>query len=241
MACKVDTLLERYALPTPAYDSVDKYLVVRWTGRDDHDAEGYKPLTEWFNKQMLRRRYDAHGRDVTSVHLDREYELVTGDASAEREELAADLAADGLDIDRLADELVSWSTMRHHLKDCLDATKEPATASTDWQTNTVEMATTQAAEKTRSVLSSLASTGRLPDAEEADVDVQVELHCPDCSASASFQTAVERGYVCETHAEETSRERVGERSAAALFGVFEGSRALLNGPYLADVLAVVGL
>ncbi|MFB6142844.1 MAG: rod-determining factor RdfA [Halorientalis sp.] len=223
MGCKVDALVERHDLtvPDPGYDTVDDYLVARWTGSDGRSAQGYKSLTEWFNKRLLRRLYESHDRDAVSVHLDREYDLVTGEDDLQREELAADLATDGLDIDDLADELVSWSTMRHHLKGCLDAEKEPAEATTDWERNTVRVARENAEEKTESVLSTLASKGRLADASDAEVAVQVKLGCPECSVRVPFEDALERGYVCETHAETAENaegdrlvERIGNRSSA---------------------------
>lgn len=213
MGCKVDTLIERHGLtvPDPGYESVDEYLVTRWTGSDGRSAEGYKALTEWLNKRLLKRRYEEHDRETVSVHLDREYEVITGETDIQRDELAADLATDGLDIDEIEHEMVSWSTMRHHLKGCLEAEKERPTASTDWETNTVQMAQERATERTRSVLSSLSNKGRLPDAERANVDVQVKLSCPDCSVRVPFRDAVERGYVCETHFEGESGESVRDR------------------------------
>ncbi|QZP39257.1 rod-determining factor RdfA [Halobaculum magnesiiphilum] len=213
MGCKVDSLIERHGLtvPDPGYESVDEYLVARWTGSDGRSADGYKALTEWFNKRLLKRMYDEHGRDTVSVHLEREYEVINGDEDIQRDELAADLATNGLDIDEITDEMVSWSTMRHHLKGCLDAEKETAPAETDWEANTVQMARERAADKARSVLSSLTSKSRLRDADRAQVDVQVKLSCPDCSVRVPFEDAVERGYVCETHAEPESDDPVTER------------------------------
>lgn len=221
MGCKVDTLIERYALtvPDPGYASVDEYLEVRWTGADGRSADGYKTLTEWFNKRLLKRLYEEHGRDTVRVHLDREYEVITGDDEIQRDELAADLATDGLDIDEIDSDLVSWSTMRHHLKGCLEAEKETAEASTDWETNTVQKAQERTAEKTRSVLSSLTSKERLPDAQRANVDVQVKLSCPDCSVRVPFEDAVERGYVCETHLENDTEESVMDKVQNQLSGM----------------------
>lgn len=245
MGCKVDTLVERYGLTVPDsdYESVDEYLVTRWTGDDGRSADGYKSLTAWFNKRLLRRLYERHGRDTVSIHLEREYETITGEADIERDELAADLATDGLDVEEIDDELISWSTMRHHLKGCLNAEKAPDTAETDWQLNTVEMARERTAEKARSVLSSLDSTGRLPDAERADVEVQVKLSCPDCSVRVPFENALERGFVCETHSDtETSApERVRNNlSLLALpVAVVEAVQTLaLDQPYVLDTLAL---
>jgi len=251
MGCKVDSLVERHGLtvPDPEYDSVDEYLVTRWTGDDGRSAEGYKAITEWFNKRLLRRIYETHGRDTVSIHLDREYETIVGDDDIDRDELAADLSTDGLDIDELADELVSWSTMRHHLKGCLEAEKTTESASTDWQMNTVAMAKERAVEKTRSVLSSLDSSGRLPEAERAEVEVQVKLSCPDCSVRVPFENAVERGYVCETHTDvedetDTVRERVRNNlSGLALpYGVAEAvQRLVLEDPHVVEAVALTAL
>jgi len=246
MGCKVDTLIERHAptVPDPGYESVDEYLVARWTGADGRSADGYKALTEWFNKRLLKRMYEEHGRDVVSVHLDREYEVITGDEDIQRDELAADLAGDGLDIDELRTALVSWSTMRHHLKGCLEAEKDTSPAETDWEANTVRMARERAAEKAQSVLSSLTSKGRLQDADQARVDVQVKLSCPDCSVRVPFEDAVERGYVCNTHSEPDSEDPVLDRvrnqwSAIALpYTVVATLRTVLFGDvFLAEAVA----
>lgn len=250
MGCKVDSLIERHALTVPdsGYESVDEYLVARWTGLDGRSADGYKTVTEWFNKRLLKRIYDEHSRDTVSVHLDREYEIITGDQDIQRDELAADFATDGLDIDDIADELVSWSTMRHHLKGCLDAEKDTTPAETDWETNTVQMTRERAAEKARSVLSSLTSKDRLRDADRAQVDVQVKLSCPDCSVRVPFENAVERGYVCETHAETESEEpvikRIGNQSSAIALpyvAVEALQTAFFGEPFLLEAATIAAL
>lgn len=250
MGCKIDRLTDRYDLAPPLSEdvSIDEYLERRWTGADGRDPVGYKVLTEWFNKRVLSRLYEQHGREAMATHLDREYELIRDGDDIERDELAADLTTDGLDIDEVDSELVSWSTMRHHLKGCLEAEKETQSASTDWERNTVEMAKEKTAEKARSVLSSLSSKDRLPEAERADVDVQVKLSCPDCSVRVPFEDAVERGYVCETHFEKRSSESVRERvqnklSAIAVpYSIVEASQTLLlEEPYFFEAIAMAGV
>lgn len=247
MGCKVDSLIERHALTVPdaGYESVDEYLVARWTGSDGRSADGYKTLTEWFNKRLLKRIYDEHGRDTVSIHLEREYEIITGDQDIQRDELAADLATDGLDIDDTADKLVSWSTMRHHLKGCLDAEKATTNAETDWEKNTVQMAQERAAKKARSVLSSLTSKDRLQDGDHAKVDVEIKLSCPDCSVRVPFENAVERGYVCETHTETESDdpelERIGNQSSAIALpyvAVEALQTAFFGEPFLLEAVAI---
>jgi len=221
MGCKVDTLVERYDLgvSSKGYDSVDGYLVDRWTGADGRSADGYKSLTTWFNKRLLKRIYEEHDRETMGLHLAQEYELITGEDDIRQDELAADLATFGLDIEDVQRELISWSTMRHHLKDCLDAEKETQPATTDWESNTVDMARERTEEKARSVLSSLDSKGKLAAAERVDVDVEVKLGCPECSVRVPFENALERGYVCETHAETESDDSLRERVQNGLSGI----------------------
>ncbi|MDS0282700.1 rod-determining factor RdfA [Haloarcula onubensis] len=250
MGCKVETLTDRYDLTVPGSgdQSLDEYLVTRWTGRDGRSADGYKSLTEWFNKRLLKALYADADRETLGVHLDREYELVTGEDDVERDELAAALAADGLDIERIERELISWSTMRHHLKGCLDAEKDTGEAATDWESNTVEVARQRTEEKAQSVLSSLASKARLADAESAEVDVQVKLGCPDCSVRVPFDEAVDRGYVCEQHVSAEGEEKTVESWKNTLlavvtpYGVAEAVQGLLlEEPFLVEALVLPAL
>ncbi|MFC6962594.1 rod-determining factor RdfA [Halocatena marina] len=245
MGCKVDTLIERHALtvPDPGYDSIDEYLVARWTGSDGRSADGYKSLTEWFNKRLLKQIYETHGRDTVRIHLDREYEIVSSEESIHRAELAADLESNDLTLDRIESEMISWSTMRHHLKGCLDAKKEQSSASTDWEANTVRMSQERTKEKTHSVLSSLTSKGRLPEAESMRVDVQVKLGCPECAVRVPFEDALERGYVCETHSESESGEPVSNEvsdrasSIALPYGILESLQAAaLENPFVIETV-----
>lgn len=201
--CKVDEVVERYGLATadPVYDTLDEGLLARWTGAGERDAMGYRPLTAWFNKRLLKRVYDEHGRETLGARLDSDYELLQGDDDdLVRAELIESLRADGIEGARLADDLVSWGTMRTHLQQCLGGEKSPETASTDWEVASVETAVDVAEEKTAAAVSALAEKGRLADGADAGIAVQVWLSCGTCPTRTPFDVALDRGYVCEDHA-----------------------------------------
>lgn len=200
-ACKVDRVVDEYGLqPARAdYDSVDEYLRARWTGTDGHPPDGYRRLATWFNKRLLKRAYDAHGRETVGVRIDSEYEALTGDDELAREEVLEDLRSDGIDARSVVEDMVSWSTLRHHLKDCLDAEKATPTATTDWERESVRIAQERTARKVSEALRSLDSKGELPNAERAEVAVQVQLSCPECPVRVSLTEAVSRGYICREH------------------------------------------
>jgi len=201
--CKVDSLIEKYDLrvSSPEYDSVGGYLAERWVGADGRSPQGYRTLADWFNERVLEAVYERHDRPSVGIHLDREYDLIRGDDSLDRGELRADLAAYDIDIETVRREMVSGSTMHNHLRNCTDVEKrEPASETTsDWQRDTHDVARNLAKSKVASTLSSLSSSGRVPRAAEAEVDVEVKLTCPDCSTRVPFEVALDRGYICPDH------------------------------------------
>lgn len=199
--CKVDHVVSKYDLgpARPGYDSVDAYLRARWTGSDGRSADGYRTLARWFNKRLLKHVYDEHGREAVGVRLDSAYTALTGDDDLAREEVLADLEADGIDAATLVRDMVSWSTLRHHLQGCLDAEKPLEPATTEWERESVRIAQERTVGKVEEALSSLDSKGQLPGADRVEVTVQVQLTCPECPVRVSLSEAVSRGYICRDH------------------------------------------
>lgn len=199
--CKLGIAIERYDLNETevTYETIDDHLYARWVGRAGHSGEGYRSLTEWFNKRILERVYDDHGRDAIRPSLDAEYEVLTGDNDIARQELFNDLQADDIRGKHLLRGFVSWGTMRIHLKECLEGEKEQQQAETDWERRSVEIARERTREKADAALRSLASKGTLPQGDAAGVTVQVQLTCPECPTRIPFTKAVDRGFVCNQH------------------------------------------
>ena len=200
-SCKVDGVIERYDLVStdPIYDSINKGLLARWTGVGKRSAMGYRSLTEWFNKRLLKAVYDEHGRETLGARLDSDYEALNGDDDLVGEEVVESLRADGIDSDSLKQDMVSWGTMRTHLKECLDGHKESQTASTDWEKQSIQKAIAVTEDKTEAALSTLANKGTLAGGDTARIDVQIQLSCQSCPTRVPFDVALERGYVCEEH------------------------------------------
>lgn len=212
-SCKIDRVVGAYGLDESVEGgTVDDRLLARWTGADGRPAAGYRTLTDWFNKRLLRRVYDDHGRDSLGGRVAHDYEALTGADDLVAAEVAESLRADGVDAERVRGDLVSWGTMRTHLQGCLDGEKERAGGS-DWERDAVAKARSVAAEKAESALSSLGSKGRVADAGTAAVEVGVQVTCTECPTRVPFDVALDRGYVCEQHADGT-----GETTADASAG-----------------------
>lgn len=195
--CKVDRVTERRGLDDPRYDTLDEGLLARWRG-EDREAVGYRTLADQFNRRVLRGAYDANGRETLGDRVEHDYEALTGDDDLLRAEVEESLAADGIDVESLRADLVSWGTLRTHLNGCLDGEK-PTVEPTDWEREAVDRASEVAREKAAEALSALASKGDVDGGDAATVDVQVQVGCPDCPARAPIDVVLRRGYVCERH------------------------------------------
>jgi hypothetical protein len=205
--CKVDRVISEYDLAEsdPRHDSIHDGLLARWQGRGGHAESGYRTLSAWFNKRLLRRVYTEHGRDISGGRLDSDYEVLTGEDDLLREDLLESLRADGIDAAAVESSLVSYGTMRTHLLECLDGEKETG-AATDWERESIERARAFAGEKVESAASALASKGELDGFEAASVQVQFHLQCSECPTRIPLDTALDRGYVCERHGRKTTEE-----------------------------------
>lgn len=216
--CKVGRLINRHDLDPliGGTSSINDRLLARWTGDDGRSAIGYRSLTDWFNKQILKRTYQEIGHETIESHLASDYEILTEGDHLERIEVEDHLAATGVDVNSLKSDFISWSTMRNHLNDCLDGEKDTDPSSSSWAEESVEIARKQAAEKTKAAVRALESKRKLAQGSDAEISVQVLLECPDCPTRVSFETARERGYVCQTHLTAADTEgigRAGERIA----------------------------
>lgn len=199
--CKLDLVADRYSVETAdsRFESLDEELEVRWRGESGFEEHGYRSLTAWFNKQLLKADYDEHGRETLGTRLEDEFETLTEGEDLQRGELFDHLERDGIDGERVVDDMISWSTMRTHLSDCLEAEKELQTAKTDWERRSIEYAEERLLEKVADSLRSYENKGDIADGARAIASIQVRLACPDCPTRVSLTEALDQGYVCAKH------------------------------------------
>jgi hypothetical protein len=198
--CKVDRVVDRYGLrdADPRYADIDEGLMTRWTGTGATEAVGYRTLTDWFNRRLLRRVYDERGRETLAGRVEHDYEALTGDDDLRRGEVAESLAGDGIDAEELRGAMVSWGTMRTHLQGCLGGEKEVQGG--DWERDAIRMARSFAGQKVEEALSALAADGVVRGVDRSELSVQFQLRCEACPTRVTLAEALDRGYVCADHA-----------------------------------------
>lgn len=202
--CKVGRITKKYGIrgTAPTAESLDETLLARWKGREGYREHGYRTLTDWFNRRLLKQSYEQHGRRISDMQLAAEYDILVGDNDLAKLELSDELATDGVDADAVLDDMVSWSSMRVHLTDCLDGEKVQE-AKTNWERNSIDISRSQAVSKISEAVASLGSKGRVNGGASASVSIDVQLQCNQCEASVPLVVALDRGYVCEVHHKES--------------------------------------
>ena len=201
--CKVDRVRATHDIlpPSRVNGDLDAYLVDRWTGEGEAEPAGVRTLAEWFNKQVLKTIYRTHGRSDSSVRIDSDYEALRGNGvpDHERAELLSELGDDGIDGEATTTQFIGKSTMSRHLTECLDATKEIPKSETEWEIGRIRIATNTYRSHPESALQLLGNKDRISGVDEASLQIQSYLSCPECPSRVSLEQAYEQGYVCVDH------------------------------------------
>ncbi len=181
-----------------ALTDVDDRLLTLWQG-DDGTRLGYRKLATWFNVRILRREMDQVGLTTLGKEAESTYERLRSDDPAISTEVRRRLEMDGLDVDTLEDDFVSYGVIRTHLKECLGAEHEQP--SSDWETDAIAITKGHAESKFAEAVSSLITKGNLETQTEIEVSVNVMLECGNCQAQIPLDRALRRGYVCNCQSE----------------------------------------
>lgn len=119
---KVATLIQRYDL-----GEVGSELERRWTGAGG-ERDGLRTLADVFNRRLLEAAMAEAGMDPLEGEAANLYRLLTGDAvtSGTRTETEQRLQREGVDVDALREEFVSYQAVRTYLTGVRGASYEPS-------------------------------------------------------------------------------------------------------------------
>jgi hypothetical protein len=178
-ASKVAKLIDRYELGTAFGDRLEAL----WTADGDR-RESLRSLADRFNKRLLEEAMVDAGMSTIEGEVDNIHRLLTDDdvSSGARTEARMRLSRNGVAVDELGDDFVTYQAIRSYLKDYREAEYQ----GTDDGTRVESVAETiqRLRSRTRSVarksLDQLAETGTLS-IGEFRVFVDVTVLCEDCN------------------------------------------------------------
>jgi hypothetical protein len=196
-SCKIDRTAAAYDLSDEA-----ERLAEFWT----RDTERYslRDLALHFNHQLLRTAMEQAGLNPLDGEVENTYRLLTDNDVSQgmRTQARNRLQKQGIDVDQLQSDFVSYGTVRRHLKDCLGAERESTGTDDDpAETGGQRIAALQnrTVAVTENTLSQLASADELT-AGEIDVFVDITVSCSECGVHASVREYIEgNGCDCVEH------------------------------------------
>jgi len=184
---KVARLLEAHDL-----EGLGAEMEARWTAEDDRMS--LRPLADHFNQAVLRSRLADAGVDTLDGELENIYRLLTDDdiSSAQRTRVRRRLERDGLDVESIEDEFVTYQAIRTYLTEYRDA--EYQMVDRDPIEREVENV-----ERLRGRVETV-TTGKLEQLRGGDLDlgsfrtvVDVNVVCEDCHSQYDVLDLLEQG------------------------------------------------
>lgn len=169
-------------------------LVDQWTA-DPPNRKGYRQLAEWLNTMMLRREMDRAGLSTLGNEPESKYERLRGGDETVAAEVRRDLRNEGIDVDRLDADFVSYGVVRTHLRECLDLDR--TVESTDWEADAIEYTREHASSKLEDAVRSLLNKGDLAACGDVEVHVSFEVECDECHTRVPVERALRRGYISQ--------------------------------------------
>lgn len=184
---KVARLLDEYNL-----EGLGSEMEARWTA--DEDRMSLRSLADYFNQEVLRSCFEDAGIDTLDGELENIYRLLTDDVSAaERTRVRRRLQRDGLDVNAVEDDFVTYQAIRTYLKEHRDAkyvrdSKDPI----EREIENIERLRGRVDTVTSGKLNQLRERGDLSLGPFRTV-VGVKVVCEDCHSQYNVLDLLERG------------------------------------------------
>ena len=172
---------------------LDDELVARWHGEGD-ERMGYRRLADWLNVTLLRREMERVGLPTGGGEARSRYERLTGEATADA--VRRLLRQEGVAVDALTDDFVSYSVVRTHLRDCLGEERDPSPP-VEWEADRLADLQTYAASEAADAIRSLVNKGKLSAGGAVEPAVTIRVRCAACGATTPVDEALAAGAVCD--------------------------------------------
>jgi len=193
---KVARLIDEYDLA-----GIGDTLERRWTATEDRSS--LRELANYFNRELLRTAIESAGATPLEGEVENLYHLLTDDdvTSGVREQTRNRLDQQGVDVEEIEGDFVTYQSVRTYLKKHRDA--DPPDTSTspedriERKRSTIQRLTSRLADVTEQSLRELVDASAIT-LGEFDVIVTVRVHCTSCGTQQSVSDLLAtRGCECE--------------------------------------------
>lgn len=193
---KVAELIDKYDLTGLATE-----LEEGWTATGDAHRS-LRELAEYFNRQILEQEFVNTGKQTLRGETETFYTLLTSEDVSEGDRVRARrrLEEQGIDVDELVDDFVSYQTVRRYLKNHRGATYTRAESDRlETEAQNIQQLSGRVEAVAENKLQSLRDSSRLS-LGEFRVTTDVHVYCEDCETRYSATGILSRGGCdCDLH------------------------------------------
>jgi hypothetical protein len=195
---KVERLLDEYDLT-----GLGDELVTSWTA-DGEERKSLRQLAREFNVALVDATLEREG----ITHFDSDagaiYEALDGDdAEMDRATVETRLDREGVDVEQLDRDFVTYQAIRSYVKDVRDAEYETASDEEhiEKQKTTIQRLVSRATSVTEEKLARLRDTGRIV-LGDFRLIIDFQVYCRDCETQKTVASLLDDGGCnCEESAE----------------------------------------
>jgi len=192
---KVARLISEYEL-----DGLGEELEVRWTG-DGVERSSLRDLADYFNERLLERALIDAGMSALDSDVSTMYRNLTDDdvSTGVRTDARNRLESNGIDVDDLESDFVSYQAIRSYLTEYRDAEyrrlSDEEKVEKDLQS--IQRLMTRTLSVTEERIEKLREAGRI-DVDEFEDLLDVQVLCGSCGTQYSVSEFLEgRGCDCQ--------------------------------------------
>ena len=185
---KVARLIDEYDL-----QGLGAELEQQWTA--DEDRKSLRDLARYFNQQLLQRTLEEANVQYLDGEIENTYRLLTDDevSSAESTRVRRRLERDGIDVDALETDLLTYQAIRSYLKDHRGAEYTPAeTDPLEREATNVQKLRGRMATVTGGKLEQLRDSDELTLGEFQTL-ADIRVICEDCNTQFDVLDLLNRG------------------------------------------------
>lgn len=155
-----------------------------WSG-DGTEQMSLRELAEFFNEELLRREMEEADVQMLAGECENTYTLLVDDdqQTADRTRAVRRLEREGVDVDQLRNDFVSYQSIRRYLTESRDVEYERDEASRLANTEThLQQLRTRTLRVTESKITRLNEADDIEISDEFRTTVDIRVYCPDCGA-----------------------------------------------------------
>lgn len=191
--CKVQRMIDTHGL-----SGSNERMLEWWTG--DGDTLSIRKITREFNQELLSRELRRQGTSPLDSEVSNLYRLLSADdedvSRGMRIQTRNRLEQQGVDVDALLEDFVSYQSIYRHLNDCLDADYASETPPVEERRERAKDRILSLKNRSKAVTAD--TVAQLVDSsalalEEFDVFVDISMTCNECQRQYTVAEVLENG------------------------------------------------